>query len=71
MALGGGVRLGEASTVGMNASVRPGVRIGRGATVGMGAAVLADVPDGETWAGVPAKPLRHHHPEKRIARANS
>ena len=67
VALGGGVRLGEASTVGMNASVRPGVRIGRGATVGMGAAVLADVPDGETWAGVPAKPLRHHHPEKRIA----
>jgi sugar O-acyltransferase (sialic acid O-acetyltransferase NeuD family) len=55
--LGGGVRVGRAAYLGMNASVRPGVRIGVGATVGMGAVVLTDVPDGETWAGVPARPL--------------
>lgn len=57
VSLGGGVRVGRAAYLGMNASVRPGVRIGAGAVVGMGAVVLADVPDGETWAGVPARAL--------------
>jgi sugar O-acyltransferase (sialic acid O-acetyltransferase NeuD family) len=56
--LGGGVRVGEAAYIGMNASVREGVRIGAGATVGMGAVVLQDVPDGETWVGVPARSIR-------------
>jgi sugar O-acyltransferase (sialic acid O-acetyltransferase NeuD family) len=55
VSLGGGVRVGRAAYVGMNASVYPGVRIGAGAVVGMGAVVLTDVPDGETWAGVPAR----------------
>lgn len=57
VSLGGGVRVGRAAYLGMNSSVRPGVRIGAGAVVGMGAVVLADVPDGETWAGVPARAL--------------
>lgn len=55
--LGGGVVLGEASYLGMNASVRQLVRVGAGAVIGMGAVVLHDVPDGETWAGVPAGAL--------------
>lgn len=55
VALGGGVRVGEAAYLGMNASVRQELRIGSGATVGMGAAVTRDVPNGETWAGVPAR----------------
>ncbi len=55
--LGGTVRVGRASYLGMAASVREGVTIGAGSTVGMGAVVLADVPAGETWAGVPARPL--------------
>ncbi|WP_020016245.1 NeuD/PglB/VioB family sugar acetyltransferase [Promicromonospora sukumoe] len=58
VSLGGGVRVGRAAYLGMNASVHPGVRIGAGAVVGMGAVVLTDVPDGETWAGVPAQRLR-------------
>jgi sugar O-acyltransferase (sialic acid O-acetyltransferase NeuD family) len=58
VALGGGVRVEHAAYVGMNVSILPGVRIGAGAVVGMGAVVLADVPDGETWAGVPARALR-------------
>ena len=57
VALGGGVRIGEAAYLGMNSSIRPGASIGHGATVGMGAVVLGDVPDGETWAGVPARRL--------------
>lgn len=57
VALGGSVQVGEAAYVGMNAGVRQGVTIGGGATVGMGAIVLADVPDDQTWAGVPARQL--------------
>ena len=57
MALGGGVVVGEAAYLGMNASVRENVRVGAGATLGMGAALLVDQPDGVTCAGVPARPL--------------
>lgn len=58
VSLGGDVEIGEAAYIGMNASVREGVRIGAGAVVGMGSAVLGDVPAGETWVGVPARPIR-------------
>lgn len=57
VSLGGGVRVGERAYLGMNCAVREGVRVGADALVGMGAAVLADVPAGETWAGVPARPI--------------
>lgn len=57
VALGGGVRIGKRAYIGMNASVRQTVTIGREATIGMGAVVLHDVPEGETWAGVPARRL--------------
>ncbi|QCB96086.1 acetyltransferase [Arthrobacter sp. PAMC25564] len=57
--LGGGVRIGRAAHLGMNSSVRERTLIGSYATVGMGAAVLSDVPDGETWVGVPAHQLNH------------
>lgn len=58
VSLGGGVHVGSAAYVGMNASVHPGRTVGPGATVGMGAVVLEDVPAGETWVGVPARPVR-------------
>lgn len=61
VALGGGVRLQQSAYIGMNAAIRPGVSVGRGATVGMGAVVLSDVPDAETWAGVPARSLTVDH----------
>lgn len=54
VSLGGGVVVGRSAYVGMNVSVREHVRIGERAIVGMGAALLSDVPDRETWAGVPA-----------------
>ncbi|MFF2053448.1 NeuD/PglB/VioB family sugar acetyltransferase [Leifsonia sp. NPDC058194] len=60
VSLAGSVTVGEAAYIGMNAGVRQGLTIGAGAVIGMGAAVLTDVPDGETWAGVPARPLPVH-----------
>lgn len=59
VSLGGGVRIGRAAYLGMNSSVREGASVGAGATIGMGAVVLGDVPDDETWVGVPARPVRH------------
>ncbi len=53
--LGGGVRLGEGTFLGLNASVLPGVRIGAWVTVGAGAVVASDLPDGVTAVGVPAR----------------
>lgn len=55
--LGGGVRIGRAANLGMNSSVRERTSIGAYATIGMGAAVLSNVPEGETWVGVPAHPI--------------
>ncbi|WP_125610495.1 NeuD/PglB/VioB family sugar acetyltransferase [Specibacter cremeus] len=57
VSLGGGVRIGRGAYLGMNSTVREHCAVGVGAVVGMGAAVVTDVPDGETWAGVPARPL--------------
>jgi sugar O-acyltransferase (sialic acid O-acetyltransferase NeuD family) len=54
VSLGGGVRIGRAASLGMNSSIREHTSVGAYATVGMGAAVLSNVPDGETWVGVPA-----------------
>lgn len=57
VSLGGQVRIEPAAYVGMNASVREGRTIGAGAVLGMGAAAVRDVPAGQVWAGVPARPL--------------
>lgn len=54
----GGVSIGERALVGVGAALLPGVRLGREAVAGAGAVVTADVPDGVTVAGVPARPLR-------------
>jgi sugar O-acyltransferase (sialic acid O-acetyltransferase NeuD family) len=58
VSVGGHVRVCEAAYLGMNSSVRERVVVGDGATLGMGAALLTDLPDHETWVGVPA--ARHH-----------
>ena len=55
--LGGGVHIRKSAYIGMNASIKQGVTVGAAATVGMGAVVLSDVPDGQTWVGVPARAL--------------
>lgn len=49
--------------IGDNVLVGGGVRlcsvtIGKNAVIGIGAVVLNDVPEGEVWVGVPAKPLK-------------
>jgi len=55
--LAGGAAAGEGAFVGMGACILPGVRIGAWAVIGAGAVVKADVADGLTVAGVPARPV--------------
>ena len=56
--LGGAVQVGEAALVGAGSTVLRNLRVGAGATLGAGAVLLQDLPDGEAWAGVPARPLQ-------------
>ena len=51
----GAATVGAGTLVGSGARVLPGVRVGSGVTVGAGAVVTADVPDGVTVVGVPAR----------------
>ncbi|MBE3120403.1 MAG: acetyltransferase, partial [Candidatus Atribacteria bacterium] len=39
------------------ATVKQGITIGNRAVIGCGAVVVDDIPAGETWVGVPARPL--------------
>jgi sugar O-acyltransferase (sialic acid O-acetyltransferase NeuD family) len=56
--LSGGVVLEEGALVGTGAQVLQYLRVGQGATLGAGAVLTKDVPPGEIWAGVPARPLK-------------
>ncbi len=48
----------EGAMIGTGAIIMPGVTIGKNAIIGAGAVVTKSVPDGETWAGVPARRIK-------------
>lgn len=56
--LAGNVSIGHLSFIGAGAVVKQGVNIGENVVIGAGSVVLDDIPDNETWAGVPAKKIR-------------
>jgi UDP-3-O-[3-hydroxymyristoyl] glucosamine N-acyltransferase len=56
--IGGSTTIDDYSWVAPSASLLNQIKIGKNVTVGMGAVVTKNIPDGETWTGVPAKPLK-------------
>ncbi|MGA0607116.1 UDP-3-O-(3-hydroxymyristoyl)glucosamine N-acyltransferase [Phenylobacterium sp. VNQ135] len=57
--ISGSVVIGEGAQFGGRAGVADHVTIGPGARVGAAAGVMKDIPAGETWGGMPARPIRH------------
>jgi UDP-3-O-[3-hydroxymyristoyl] glucosamine N-acyltransferase len=55
--VGGHCDVGDDVRIGLNATILPYKKVGDGARIGAGAVVTKDVPAGETWAGVPARPI--------------
>lgn len=55
--VGGHAEVGDRVRIGLNAVILPFRKIGAGARIGAGAVVTHDVPEGEIWAGVPARRL--------------
>ncbi len=53
----GEIHIGTDVYIGSRAMILKGVHIGDGAYIAAGAIVTKDVPPGEVWAGVPARPL--------------
>ena len=50
-------RIKRGASIGAGAVILPGLTIGEGAMIGAGAVVTRSVPEGETWAGNPARRL--------------
>ena len=50
-------RIEDGAKVGLNATVLPFRTVGHGAEIGAHAVVTRDVPPGEVWSGVPARPM--------------
>lgn len=57
--LGGSCKIGEYTYIGIGALIKNKIIIGKNCTIGMGAVVTKNVPDGETWTGVPAKKISY------------
>lgn len=52
----GEIRIGERAMIGAGTVVLPGVEIGADAQIAANSLVDRDVPPGETWVGIPARP---------------
>ncbi len=56
--ISGSVVIGDGAQFGGRAGVADHVTVGAGARIGAASAVMKDVPPGETWGGMPARPIR-------------
>ncbi|MEO0466640.1 MAG: UDP-3-O-(3-hydroxymyristoyl)glucosamine N-acyltransferase [Pseudomonadota bacterium] len=58
--ISGSVTIGDGAQLGGRAGVADHVRIGVGSLLAAGSGVFRDIPDGETWGGTPARPIRDY-----------
>jgi UDP-3-O-[3-hydroxymyristoyl] glucosamine N-acyltransferase len=57
-AVAGSVTIGDFAMIGGMVAIKDHVKLGRGAKLTGGAQLMHDIPDGETWAGSPAMPIK-------------
>lgn len=53
--------VGYGAMIGANCTILPGLTIGKNSKLGAGSVLTKDLPIGETWVGVPAKPVTHEN----------
>lgn len=56
--ISGSVKIGDGSMLGGRVGIADHVVIGAGVSLAASSGVFRDIPDGETWGGVPAKPFK-------------
>ena len=64
--IGGSTHIGKNAWIAPTACLRDVISIGENAVIGMGAVVTKNVPNGETWAGVPAKAIDKNRNRKTV-----
>lgn len=55
----GPVVLKKNCRIGSHSVIMPGVTVGENAVIGAFSFVVDNIPEGETWVGVPARPIRN------------
>ncbi|MDX9907755.1 MAG: UDP-3-O-(3-hydroxymyristoyl)glucosamine N-acyltransferase, partial [Bacteroidales bacterium] len=55
--IGGSTVIEDYAWIAPSVSLMNGLSVGKGATAGLGAVVTKNIPDNETWAGNPARPM--------------
>ena len=58
-AVAGSVTIGDGTMVGGACSFRDHVNVGRGVKLAGSSGIVGDIPDGATYAGLPARPIKH------------
>lgn len=61
--ISGTAMIGDGVVMGGQVGIADHIKIGAGAQLAASAGIMRDVPPGETWAGVPAKPIRQYFRE--------
>jgi len=56
--ISGSVTVGDGAQFGGRAGVADHLNIGAGARIAAAAGLMHDVPPGEAWGGIPARPIR-------------
>lgn len=64
--LAGTAELKDLAYVAPGAQVTDHATIGHASMAGLGAVVLNDIPDGETWVGIPARPIKRDAKQQHI-----
>lgn len=66
--IAGSCTVGDGTLIGGKSMIKDHVHIGAGCQIAGGAAVINDMPDGESWAGYPAGPLKTKFREEMAVR---